>query len=309
MENQTTLILLFGQDENLTNGLRASGAIVRELPRCDYCDSLCAALADTDASYFVTVDAQDGFSAADVLAVDAALKSDASKVYAGQRVLPEKKSPAQLLYGMLSGLVLSDVAAGLYGLSREHATLVAHAKSRDKAFFQNIPLIARSNGIGVEGVQATDAAAQAPGFGVLASSMRLYGVFIKFSIAALIAYLVDIGTFYLFQKLFFALEDEFKVLASTVLSRILCSVATYLLNKGAVFNSQAKSAGTAVRFVILAVAQLIASWLLVWSVGSLLGGGDEINTILKVVVDLVIFLASFTIQRDWVFKESKGLLK
>ena len=27
------------------------------------------------------------------------------------------------------------------------------------------------------------------------------------------------------------------------------------------------------------------------------------------VVDLVIFIASFTIQRDWVFKESKGLLK
>ena len=31
--------------------------------------------------------------------------------------------------------------------------------------------------------------------------------------------------------------------------------------------------------------------------------------LLKVIVDLVIFMASFTIQRDWVFKESKGLLK
>ena len=75
------------------------------------------------------------------------------------------------------------------------------------------------------------------------------------------------------------------------------------------FQSQAKSAGTAVRFVILAAIQLVASWLLVWGIGSLLGGGDEVNTILKVVVDLVIFMASFTIQRDWVFKESKGLLK
>ena len=94
-----------------------------------------------------------------------------------------------------------------------------------------------------------------------------------------------------------------------MLSRILCSIATYILNRSAVFQSQAKSAGTAVRFVILAAIQLVASWLLVWGIGSLLGGGDEVNTILKVVVDLVIFMASFTIQRDWVFKESKGLLK
>ena len=89
----------------------------------------------------------------------------------------------------------------------------------------------------------------------------------------------------------------------------MCSIATYLLNKGAVFNSQARSRGTVVRFIILATGQLIVSWLLVWGIGSLLGGGDEVNTLLKVVVDLVIFIASFTIQRDWVFKESKGLLK
>ena len=175
--------------------------------------------------------------------------------------------------------------------------------------FQNIPLQARSKGIAVETVPAETVQEETPGWSVLLSTTKLYQVFIKFSIAAFIAYLVDIGTFYLFQKLFSGLDDEFKILTATVLSRILCSVATYLLNRGAVFNSGAKSAGTVVRFIILAVGQLIASWLLVWGIGSLLGGGDAVNTILKIIVDLVIFLASFTIQRDWVFKESKGLLK
>lgn len=309
MENKDTLVLLFGRDENLLHELSDIGLSVRELPQEAFCDSLKKALAETDAQYFVTAGAGGGFSAGDIRSVADALRKDPSKVYAGQRTMPEKKSPAQTLYDFLSGLELADVTTTLYGLSRENLTLAAGKKSRDKAFFQNIPLAARSKNVAVEAVKTEASLAEAPGFGILTNTMKLYMVFIKFSIAALIAYLVDIGTFYLFQKLFSALDDEFKILVSTVLSRILCSIATYLLNKGAVFNSNAKSAGTAVRFVILAAIQLVASWLLVWGIGSLLGGGDEINTILKVVVDLVIFLASFTIQRDWVFKESKGVLK
>lgn len=309
MNYENMVALLFGQDENLAQALSESGICVKALPHSGLGSGLKAVLSETDAQYFLIVGTEDSFSAADVFCVADALKNDPSKVYAAQRSLPEKKSVAQTLYGFLSGLELPDITTTLYGMSRESLTLISGGKSTDKAFFQNIPLSARSNNITVECVKTSGSLKEAPGFGILTNTMKLYMVFIKFSIAAMIAYLVDIGTFYLFQKMFSGLDDEFKVLTATVLSRILCSIATYLLNKGAVFNSHAKSTGTAVRFIILAVAQLIASWLLVWGLGSLFGGGDEINTILKVVVDLVIFLASFTIQRDWVFKESKGVLK
>lgn len=309
MNYENCNVLLFGQNENLEQELKQAGMIVTGFPDRGLCESLKNAYANSGANFFLTLRADDGFTSADVLKVADALIADPAKVYLGERVLPEKKSLPQNIYGFLSGIKARDITTSLYGMSRESLGLISCIKGKDKAFFQNLPLMARSKNIAVEGVCVKSPAGTAPGWGILLSSTKLYQVFIKFSIAAFIAYLVDIGTFYIFQKLFSGMDDEFKILTATVLSRILCSIATYLLNRGAVFNSNAKSTGAVVRFVILAVGQLVASWLLVWGIGSLLGGGDAVNTMLKVIVDLVIFLASFTIQRDWVFKESKGLLK
>ena len=167
-----------------------------------------------------------------------------------------------------------------------------------------MPLEARSLGIETVEVTEADVIMAPPTPALLKRSFKLYQVFLKFSVAAMIAYVVDIGTFGLFQIVFGSLPDEFKILWSTILSRVLCSLATYILNRGAVFKSQTPQTGRSmVRFVILSVVQLAASWLLVWWIGELLGGSDLVNMILKIVVDLVIFLASFTIMRDWVFQE------
>ncbi len=274
----------------------------------DIRESLRSLYAEEEYSVFVTADPADGFAVQDILDVAEKTASSPDIIFAGERKLPDKKSTACNLYVFLAGVETKDVTTSLIGMGRETLATMLAMKSSEKHFLPNILLEARAKNIKVKTVQALAELKETPGFEILTSA-KLYLIFIKFSISALISYLVDIGTFYLFQKLFSFLDDEFKILTATVLSRILCSIATYVLNKVAVFQSQAKSGGTAVRFVILAVAQLIASWLLVWGLGSLFGGGDEINTILKVVVDLVIFMASFTIQRDWVFKESKGLLK
>ena len=83
----------------------------------------------------------------------------------------------------------------------------------------------------------------------------------------------DIGTFYVFQRYFLSWMTNSKILTATVLSRILCSIATYILNRSAVFQSQAKSAGTAVRFVIRGdpacrfVAARMGYWLVAWRRG------------------------------------------
>lgn len=219
--------------------------------------------------------------------------------------LPEK------IVGFLSGVDAKLLGAQTVGMSRELAEQAAQAKGKDSAFFMNILLTARENKTEIKTVAVCAGVDETPaGWGILTSTFKLYQVFIKFSIAAAIAYVVDIGTFYIFQVVFASLAEEFKLLVATVLSRVLCSIATYLLNKGAVFHSQARTTGAVVRFLILAVGQLVASWLLVWGLGELFGGGDLVHTALKVVVDLVIFIASFTLQRDWVFKENAaGLLK
>ncbi|MEF9990346.1 MAG: GtrA family protein [Christensenellaceae bacterium] len=263
----------------------------------------------TDSSLFVNVDEADGFCIDDIKNVCAALAQDEKKVYVGARVHEKKINLPQKIYGFLSGISAADITSSLIALSRATLILMTQMKSSNKNFRQNILLEARQNSIEIKEIPTNLLQTQTLSWGILTSSVKLYLIFIKFSISATIAYIVDIGSFYLLSKLLFGLTDEFKILTATVLSRILCSIATYFLNKGAVFKSQARSTGTVVRFVILSAGQLVASWLLVWGLGSLLGGSDAVNTLLKVVVDFVIFMASFTLQRDWVFKKTNKLLK
>lgn len=259
--------------------------------------------------FIITLDEAEGYSPVDVAALADAICANGGAFYAGVRKSADKPGLPSKLFGFLSGIDAADVQTSLFGMSSKTCLALADMKSSEEHFMTNLPLEARAKDIPVKQVETSASPAPQPGFELLARSLKLYYVFIKFSISALIAYLVDIGTFYLFVRLFYRLTDEYKILLATLLSRILCSVATYLLNKGMVFGSKAPTGGTIVRFLILAAAQLIASWLLVWIIGSLLGGSAEVNMIVKVVVDLIIFMASFTIQRDWVFKKTDGLLK
>lgn len=251
----------------------------------------------------VTVNAQDGYAAGDVADIGRRLCEDPSKLYIGEPCEPPKKNWVQNVYKFLAGVDAASAQTSLFGMSAEMAASIAGMKSSEANFLMNIPLEARSNSVDIVEVPEMDVNAPAPTAHLLTRGFKLYYVFLKFSIAAMIAYLVDIGTFGLFEVVFGSLTDEFKILWSTILSRILCSIATYFLNRSAVFKSNARQGGSAVRFVILSVGQLILSWLLVWGIGSMLGGGDVTNMMLKVVVDFLIFMGSFTIMRDWVFDE------
>ncbi len=308
--SKTAIACINGCSQNYSEELKAAGfGNILERKADEAIPSLLKRALAASPDFIITLDEAQGFSPADVSAVAEAVSADSGTFYAGVKKSAEKPGLPSKLFGFLSGIDAADVQTSLFAMSANTCRQLVDMKSSEERFMTNLPLEARAKDIGVKRVETAAPAPHQPGFELLARSLKLYYVFIKFSISALVAYLVDIGTFYLFVRLFYRLTDEYKILLATVLSRILCSVATYLLNKGMVFGSKAPTGGTIVRFLILAAAQLIASWLLVWIIGSLLGGSAEINMIVKVVVDLIIFMASFTLQRDWVFKKTDGLLK
>ncbi|HBU11238.1 MAG TPA: hypothetical protein DEB31_00415 [Clostridiales bacterium] len=308
MEYSEILVICTEQNggAGLAGALSAAGFPHVEILSPD--DSLRGAFLRAGASgcrYVVTVNENDGFSPDDVQKVADALMADDGALYVGARGSAGQKNNLPVtLFGFLAGISAADIGSSLLGMSAALCTLMADMKSTEKAFLMNVLLQARNHSIPVVEVQTGVTLLKQPGMGLLTRSFKLYVVFIKFSIAAMIAYIVDIGTFYLFEQAFHASPSEQKILYATVLSRILCSIATYLLNKGAVFKSEARGAGVVVRFIIMSAVQLLASWLLVWGIGTLFGGSDLTNTLLKVVIDLVIFLVSFPVQRDWVFKKT-----
>ena len=308
--NETTVIFLSaGRDNTLSDALAAAGFTISTLNNGTELRDAIKNAVSGGYGKIITVDPNEGFSFGDITSVSQALNADGSVLYAGTRVHEQKKNLPATIYGFLSGLNVDDAETSLYGMSAATAKVMVNMKGDEEKFLFNMPLEARANDISVKEVKTDVPCTTQPDFSILGRSFKLYYVFIKFSIAAMIAYLVDIISFYFLERLFVGLESNMKILLATVISRILCSIATYILNRGAVFKSHNKSSGAVIRFIILSVVQLLASWLLVLGIGSLLGGGDFTNMMVKVVVDLVIFIASFSIQRDWVFKKTDGILK
>lgn len=312
MDYDNTLVICMDarSGDGFTNSLRAGGFQKLLIKQADenMRETFNRALAEGPAT-IITVREDDGFTADDIKKIADALAGDNSVLYVGARQNSAPKNLPANIFGFLSGISANDVQSSLLGMSAELCRMLVRMKSSDVNFFFNIPLEARANDVIVKEIPTGCQTDFQPGFRILSRSFKLYFVFIKFSISAFIAYLVDIGSFYLFELAFVAMANEYKILTATVLSRVLCSIATYFLNKGAVFKSHAKGSGVVIRFIILSAGQLILSWLLVWGVGSLLGGGALTNMAVKVVADLIIFIASFSIQRDWVFKKTAGVLK
>ena len=74
------------------------------------------------------------------------------------------------------------------------------------------------------------------------------------------------------------------------------------MNRSLVFKGKGKTSGALIRYYILCVCQMLCSWALVSGLFRLLNWEPSG---LKVFVDLVLFFASYQIQRVWVFNKRK----
>ena len=147
-------------------------------------------------------------------------------------------------------------------------------------------------------------------FNPLKDSLKIYGVilryFIKFIISSIASWVVDIGVYAILE---FALQKHMdlgtRVLICTIASRVISSIFNYILNRNGVFKSVDNVRSTAVKYYILAICQMGASYGLVYFFTHILKVGGVLELIVKCVVDLCLFIFSYNIQRRWVFKNKK----
>ena len=71
------------------------------------------------------------------------------------------------------------------------------------------------------------------------------------------------------------------------------------MNKNFVFDGEKRIQRTIVKYYSLAVFQMLLSAAMVTALWNMFSGSE---TAIKVVVDTILFLASYQIQRKWVFK-------
>jgi len=132
----------------------------------------------------------------------------------------------------------------------------------------------------------------------------LFGTFFRYVISALSSFVVDILLFKLALVLlkkgdFDRIDASDIIVISTVAARIFSSLYNYAVNKNYVFENRKKGLSFIVKYYILAALQLLCS---AYGVAWLFGITGLPEVLVKCVVDAVLFIISFQIQKRIIFK-------
>lgn len=125
-----------------------------------------------------------------------------------------------------------------------------------------------------------------------------------FVFSSVASWVVDTGLFRLGLALLGSLPGASATPVCNVLARVLSSFFNFNMNNRLVFQSEEPYGKALLRYYLLAVPQLAASTLLlslfVWLFRV---QSDNVSTLIKILVDGALFVASFFIQKYWVFRK------
>ena len=135
---------------------------------------------------------------------------------------------------------------------------------------------------------------------------RRYGQLVKYALASVSSFALDNGLFYLFKRFVFGALGGWADLACTVAARAISSFYNFNVNNRLVFRHCGHYGKALVRYYVLALPIMLGSAGLVTLVNRLLGvTAPGPSTAVKLVVDTVLFLASYLIQKKWVFRKNE----
>lgn len=271
---------------------------------------------DEDTLGVVTADSDGQHKTADIKRIAEALAEKPEALILGVRDftgpdVPPKSRGGNLLtirlFHLLYGKYISDTQTGLRGIGR--ALLPRMNELRGSRFEYEMGMlidVVRQDTEIVEVPIETVYQEENKGthFRPIVDSVKIYayllGSFFKYVLSSLSASLIDLGCFTLFNlTLFSGLPLRGNVFASTILARVISSIYNFLMNRKVVFRSGGSALGQAVKYYVLVVVQMLCSALLVYLFTRLSGVN---STVIKVVVDTVLFFVSFQIQNRVIFK-------
>ena len=137
----------------------------------------------------------------------------------------------------------------------------------------------------------------------IAAFIKEKQVFIKYIFVAGSSFLLDLGLFTLFSNLLATILQNVSILVSTVFARVISSFFNYVLNRNVVFSSDDKKVmdkTTIIKYYALVIVQMLISAALVTVIFNLSGWN---KTLIKMPVDVVIFIVNYIIQKKVIFNK------
>ena len=270
-----------------------------------------------DVAGVVTVDADGQHLPKDIRACAEAMEADGNRVILGVRdfSLPHVPKKSRIgnnitkgVFRFACGIKISDTQTGLRAIPFKHLPAMCEVAGDRYEYETNQLLVMKRQGIEfsevvIDTVYIDDNASSH--FHPFRDSIRIYMIILKFIGSSIASFLLD---FLLFTVINLAIGDSLdgsvRLLIATVGARVVSSLFNYTVNRKVVFRSDADVKRSLVRYYILAACQLLASYLLVNIVAEKILdlGATFLESVIKMIVDFVLFLLSYQFQQRWVFK-------
>lgn len=124
----------------------------------------------------------------------------------------------------------------------------------------------------------------------------------KFSASSLVSSAVDLSLFTLLDWLLGETNRQ-SIFIATVVARVISGVVNYCLNRNWVFRAQGNAFRAALLYLLLFLSLMLGSWRLVALLHDLL---PLHPTLLKALVDGLLFIASYFIQKKVIFPAAQA---
>lgn len=214
-----------------------------------------------------------------------------------------------LVFRLFCGIRLSDTQTGLRGIPCRYLSRMCEVEGERFEYETQMLLAFKKyhidfEEIGIETVYLEDNASTH--FHPLWDSLKIYRVIFKFMLSSGASFLIDYGIYTLLVFLIGgSLSRSLRLFIATFAARAVSSVCNYTMNKKAVFKSRASVGRSLARYYTLCVLQTGISYGMVYLLSYLCKAGSFLEVVLKLGVDVVLFVISFQIQKRWVFREKQ----
>lgn len=213
------------------------------------------------------------------------------------------------VFRLFFGMKIQDTQTGLRAFPKKYLESVLAASGNRYEYETNMLFVINKLSIPLEQVEIDTVYLddnKSSHFRVVRDSLRVYGLIIKYLCSSAAASVVDVLAYYFIKRAAGSLTLPIpSTFGAAFIARILSSLLNYVINAKVVFGD-VTSAKTLVKYYGLAAIQIGISAGVVYLMEHVLCiTTPGLSTLLKVVVDTILFFFSFRVQHKWVFNEKR----
>ncbi|MBR3161690.1 MAG: glycosyltransferase [Bacilli bacterium] len=208
-------------------------------------------------------------------------------------------SITMMVYKLATGVSIYDTQTGLRCFSNKLIDFNLNIKGNRFEYEMNVLLEAPLNNIKIKEIEIETIYYKDNNsnshFNTIKDSFRVYKEIIKFSLSSIISFIID----YISYIIFILFINNITI--SNIIARIISATCNYIINKKIVFNSKRKTNKSLPEYIILAIFILIINTFIL----NILVYIRFNKYIAKIIVELILFLFSWQVQKRRIFRDTK----